>query len=487
MNMFEAASTYGYTQNGALTYSTTLNKCLDLFSMGGAMRNVSEATITDLVKAAYEEDNVTCLCVLFYLRDIREGMGEKRIFKVALRYLIDNYLTSQENKNILISACIEFGYWKEVFDIFTFDEYKDYVKNVYNQHVKEDKYDMMEKYLPSISSKKNALAEKIASYLGLTPKQYRKYLSKARTSLNIVERNLCARTYSNINYSQVPSRAGLIYRNAFIRNDNDRYREFLSKVKKGEVKVNTRTLYPYEIVKKYVDINSYIDLKTTDYNELLEVLWKNLKDYTDNKNNIVVVDVSGSMESPNYLPISISTSLGIYFAERNKGIFHNNMITFSDNPNFISFEDKDNLRTRIMKTFKAPWGMSTNLQAVFDLILNSCVREKVPQEEMPATIYVISDMEFNEACSRNNKTNFEEIDRKFREAGYKRPNLVFWNVNSYGKNVPVRQDENGVALVSGASPSIFQMIISGDINPLKMMKETVLKERYTKYVDSLIG
>lgn len=478
MNMFEAASNYTFTENGALTYSTSQSKCLDLFAMGGALRNRTSLEIIELIDNAWYENPYMCLCVLFYLRDIREGQGERRTFQIAIRHIVDKYLTSQEEKEILIKACIEFGYWKDVFTIFTFDEYKGYVKETYNSHVSEDKYDLMEKYLPSISSKKNALAEKIGAYLGLSPKQYRKYLSKARSSINVVEKNLCAKDYSKIIYSEVPSKASLIYKDAFKRNDSVRYEEFLNQVKNKTSKINTGALFPYEIIRKYIKRN------TSD--DSLEVMWSNLKDYTNNENNIAVVDVSGSMTCPDYLPLSVAISLGIYFAERNKGIFHNKMITFSKKPSFISFEDEDNLFTRINKTAQANWGMNTDLQAVFDLILTACVREKVPQNEIARTIYIISDMELDVACRDNKKTNFEEIDRKFREAGYERPNLVFWNVNSVQNNLPVKKDENGTALVSGCSPSIFEMAMSNDMNPIKIMEDTVLKERYKKFADYLV-
>ena len=476
MNMFEAAKSYNFTENGALTYSTTLDACLDLFAMGGALRTRPEDEIIDLIDKAYKENPIYCLCILFYLRDIRGGQGEKRVFRTGIKYLTKKY---NLDINKILEICVELGSWKDIFDSFTFDEYKDFVKKNYEIHVKENKYDLMEKWMPTISSSKNALAEKIAAYLGLTPRLYRKYLSKARSYLKVVERDIAAKTYSNIDYSHVPSRAGLLYRHAFMRHDGDRYREYLNQVSSDEKKINVGTLYPYDVVKKY--------LMGGNQEDSLEVMWKNLEDYTNNENNLVVADVSGSMTIDNYQPLSVAVSLGIYFAERNKGIFHNNLITFSQRPSFITFEDSDNLYERVHKVAKAEWGMNTNLQAVFDLVLNACVREKVPQDLCPKTIYIISDMELDVACRDNKRTNFEEIDRKFREAGYERPNLVFWNVASRQNNVPVRKDENGTALVSGCSPSIFKMAMTKDMNPIKMMEEIILKDRYLDYAKELVS
>lgn len=481
MDLFTAVDNYGYTENGALTYKSTLNANLDLFAMGGALRSRSENDIIDLVDKAYKEDPKTCIAILLYLRDIRGGMGEKRVFRTAISYLINKV-----NNKALMDATIEVGSWKDIFEAFPFDIYAPYVKEVYESHVANNLVTLMEKWMPSIGGKHNKIAEKLASYLGLTTKQYRKYLSKSRATLNIVETKLCEKNYTSIEYDKIPSRASLIYRNAFHRNDNLRYTEYLREVASGKKKINTGTLYPYEIIRPIVN-------KTTDYplielNEVfiddidaLEAAWNNLPPiHNEGNRSIVVADVSGSMHGT---PMCIAISLGMMFAAQNKGIFHNKLITFSANPSFITFEDDDDLVQRIFKIAKANWGMNTNLQAVFDLVLRAAVENNLPEEEMPKTIYLVSDMEFD-ICARG-RTNFEDIKDKYKNAGYEMPTIVFWNVNSRQNNVPVRYNENKVALVSGASPNIFNMMINGDINPMKMMIQTISNERYS-YLTNLI-
>ena len=209
-------------------------------------------------------------------------------------------------------------------------------------------------------------------------------------------------------------------------------------------------------------------------------MWKNLPPL-DVKNGraLAVVDVSGSMYG---LPICVATSLGILFAQNNPEPFHNKIITFSAHPNFITFKDEDSLQQKLKTILKANWDMNTDLQAVFNLILKTAVEYNLPESEMPATLYIISDMEFDEACSNRYgsapKTNFEAIDEKYREAGYKRPTLVFWNVNSHQNNVPVKQDEKGTVLVSGCSPNVFKMALSNEVNPIIFMNQTVNTERY---------
>lgn len=481
MDLFTAVDNYGYTENGALTYKSTLNANLDLFAMGGALRSRSENDIIDLVDKAYKEDPKTCIAILLYLRDIRGGMGEKRVFRTAISYLINKV-----NNKALMDATIEVGSWKDIFEAFPFDIYTPYVKEVYESHVATNLVTLMEKWMPSIGGKYNKTAEKLASYLGLTPKQYRKYLSKSRANLNIVETKLCEKNYTSIEYDKIPSRASLIYRNAFYRNDNSRYTEYLRDVASGKKKINTDTLYPYEIIRPIVNkINNYPPFETDeiiiDDIDTLEAAWNNLPSiHNEGNRSIVVADVSGSMYGT---PICIAISLGMMFAEQNKGIFHNKLITFSANPNFITFEDDDDLIRKISKIANANWGMNTNLQAIFDLILRAAVENNLLEEEMPKTIYLVSDMEFD-SCTRG-RTNFEDIKDKYKNAGYEMPTIVFWNVNSRQNNVPVRYNENKVALVSGASPNIFSMVINGDINPMKMLIQTVSNERYS-YLTNLI-
>lgn len=475
MDLFTAANNYTRTENGALTYKSSFNKNLDLFFLGGAARKYDMIQIRSLVADAWNEDPKTCLKVLLFLRDIREGAGEKRIYREAM-----NYILPKVDKRTLIEATIEMGSWKDVFQFLPLDAYKDFVKERYEEHVKTQSYDLMEKYMPSIGGKWNSVAEQLAKHLGLTPKEYRKYLSKARASLKVVERNLCAKTYEEIDYSKLPSQAGLRYRNAFMNHDGERYKEYLNEVTSGKKKMNTSTLAPYEILKPLIMKAIQHRYKEAD-NVVIETAWNEFtKKIIPAKRGIVVADVSGSMC---YDPLCISVSLGMFYAQCNNGIFHNKLITFSQNPNFITFEDSDSLEDKIDKIVSADWGMNTDLEAVFDLILKTAVEYHLPESEMPEVVYIVSDMELDICTS--DSTNFEYIKKLYKESGYEMPTLVFWNVNSHGRNVPVKSDENNTILLSGASANLFNIAVNGNINPLEIMMKTI--QKYDDWALRIIG
>ena len=468
--LYDSANIYDRTLNGAMTYNTSTKKALDLFSLGGALRNRPEKEVSDLILKAYDENALDTIRVLLYLRDVRFGQGERRVYEIGVKAL-----KSKLNVNSLIEATIEIGYWRDVFNFFSFEEYMPLVKERYESHIKEDKYDLMEKWMPSVGGSKNKLANRIASYLGLTSKQYRKYLSKARSKIDVVEVKMCANKWDNIEYSHVPSKAGFNYRDAFNKHDGERYSKYLKAVASGEKSINVKDLYPYEITGKYLD--------GSRRDEALEVMWKNLPDYTKGDNAIVVADTSGSMWG---MPMNIATSLAIYFAEHNKGLFHNEYITFSTQPKFMKFKDDDSLYDKVEYMKATSIVADTNIRRVFELILKAGKDNNLPQSEMPSTIYIVSDMEFNYAvCDRN--TNLEEIKELYAESNYVMPNLVFWNVNSWKDTIPCKYDERGVALVSGASPSLFKMAMSNDMNPEKFMYSVIDVERYNTLAEKIMN
>lgn len=329
------------------------------------------------------------------------------------------------------------------------------------------------KWMPSenTSSKETRrLAKVLRTYLGLSSKEYRQTLSHMRNKTGVVEPLMCAKEWSAIEYSHVPSKAALTYKDAFRKHDQVRYEGFLESVKKGETKINASTLYPYEIVEKVFK---------GDSSDTLDVLWDALPDYIgENKHNgIVVADVSGSMKGR---PMAVSISLAMYFAERNKGQFKNTFLTFSDNPT-LQKVNGNNIREKVLNLSRADWGMSTNLQSIFNLILTTGIKHNVPQNEMPDTIYIVSDMEMNCACGGN--TNYNIIRAKYEAAGYKQPNLVFWNVNARNSQSPITKDDKGTCLVSGCSPSILKTLLSGKvISPIDVMLETINSDRYQSVV-----
>lgn len=457
MDLFTAINdNYTYTQNGAITHKSSSDACVDLFGVGAALRTQPKERIIKLVDASAKQDLYKTIQILTYLRDIRGGQGERRVYQIGM-----NYLKNKLNIENLIKHTVEYGSWKDVFKMFTLSEYGPYVKKYYKEHAASNYYDLMEKYMPSIGGKRNKEAEALAAYLGLSPRNYRKYLSKARSSINIVEQKMCAKKWDEIDYSKVPSRASILYSNAFQNQDNDRYREYLNSVSRGTSKLNASVLYPYEIIEKAaIDPDGKYDL-----------FWKNLKQYNcPNENAIVVADVSGSMC---WRPLGVALSLAFYLAEHNTGIFKDKFITFSEKPHFEIIEG-NTLHDKIRNAVEADWCSNTNLQAIFDLILRAAIENNLPESEMIKNLYIVSDMEFD-SCVSDNETNFEAIDRKYRKAGYKRPNIIFWNVDSKQNNVPVKTTDNGVALVSGCSPQIFEMALTDDLDPTKFMDTVISK------------
>jgi len=350
-----------------------------------------------------------------------------------------------------------------------------------SRQMDDTKLSLCAKWCPSIntSSKETRfLAHRFAKAFGVTPAKYRKTLSALRSRLNLVEKMMSAGEWNNINFEHVPSKANLLYRKAFSRHQPDRYTAFIKAVQKGDAKINAGTIYPYEIVR---------DALTADeQSDTLDALWKALPDYTAENphNGLVVCDTSGSMMSQygaDIAPIWVSVSLAIYFAQRTKGAFHNYFLSFNTDSELIKIRS-ENITSAAREVARAKWGGSTNLQSAFDNILTAALEGKVPQSDLPDTVYVISDMELDEACC-GNKTNFEVIKEKYKKAGYKMPRLVFWNVAARNDQSPVKFDERGTALVSGCSPSIFKTVLSGkNVTPYQVMLDTINVERYSSVV-----
>lgn len=470
----ENETNWTVTENNAVTPRTTKSAVLDFFSLGGAMRNRDANSINQVFSLAFAEDRLLALKCLAYLRDIRGGQGERKTFRTVLNFLGQNY-PEIVSKNL--KAFVEYGRWDDLFVLFNTPVQEDVLKLVKTQlnkdlkAGKEDSISLISKWLPSenTSSKETVAQAKIVrKFLKWDSKKYRKVLSTLRKKIDIVERKMCANQWGKIDYPAVPSRASLIYRKAFGKHDQERYAKYLSNVEKGKEKINASTLYPYDIVERA--FTSYSTDKT------LDLQWKALPDYCkDNPNSrgIVVADVSGSMTGR---PMNVAISLAMYFAERNQGVFKDCFITFSANPQLQKVSGKD-ICEKVRNLSNADWGMNTNVQAVFDLILNTALKNKIKESEMPNAIYIISDFQFDQATTCNSKDNYHVIREKYAQAGYKVPVLIFWNVRGDNNNQPVTRDEIGARLVSGCSPVIFKTVLSG-ATPYETMLNTLNQKRY---------
>lgn len=303
------------------------------------------------------------------------------------------------------------------------------------------------------------------------------------------------RQWSRIDYQRVPSRANLIYNNAFLRHDEIRRREFLAKLENGEAKINAGTLFPHDIVHRYMN-NSVWYQKLMSYDATLEELWKNLPDTVNgNGNTIVVADGSGSMMEPinpkgGTSALDVANALAIYFAERSSGQFKDQYITFSANPRLVDLHRGKTLHDKLKIAMSHNEMANTNVEAVFDLILTTAVNHRMEQSELPANVLIISDMEFD-TCARSSSRDrmtsrlFSVIEEKYKNAGYKLPRLVFWNVNSRSRTIPIKENEMGVALVSGFSVNVVNMVMSGELDPYRCLLEAVNTERYQPVEDAV--
>lgn len=442
------------TANGAVTNSTSLNYCLDMFFLAGASRNMTEGDIKTIFSKAYFENKEVALKVLFWARDIRGGAGERRFFRYCMEYLRE---ASMDEFDQLMIHVPEYGYWKDVFSIEKPDRNNlDWI----SRQLVEKKNSLLAKWFP----RKGPWFVALHKYMVITPKELRTILVKLT---NVVETQMCAKRWSDVNYSHVPSLAMNRYRNAFYRNDEERWTQFITDVSEGTAKINASAIFPHQL---------YQAINKGDNPEAVEAQWYALPDYMkDTTERILpVCDVSGSMEG---LPMDVSVSLGLYISERNRGIFKDAFITFSAYPQLEYLNGTLSQRMRQLRG--ADWGMNTDLHAVFDLVLNRAVEANLPESEMPTKILIISDMEFDQAEA--GKTNFDMIKALYSRKGYKMPQVVFWNVNGRMGNVPATVADNNVGLVSGFSPSILKSVLKGDIySPEQLMLDTVMTERYKR-------
>lgn len=485
LNELKASTNFGYTENGAIKYLSTLNPVLDMFAFGGAYRTRSTSDRILLFKNAYEVDPMLAIKCLFYLRDVRGGMGERKFFREVFHWL------SKEGVEVakrLVPFIAEYGRWDDILystvDTPVFEEALKIVKFQLALDMECTTPSLLAKWLPSCNASSRVTKEmgnKVRKYLGMTYKEYRKTLSVLRSRINIVEKLMSENRWDEIEFDKIPSVAGLKYKNAFARRDilAKKYETF---AKDNNTTVNADTLYPYDIAHKVFTTNKDNDVDRA----MLQKYWDNLPNYYGNneENGIAIVDTSGSMWGK---PIEAAVSLGAYIAEKAHGPFANHFITFSSDPHLVKFEGVD-IYDKFQRCKRADWGMSTNLEAVFNLLLETAKSNNTKVEDMPTRLYIFSDMEFNqclEGCSYWNTSQSvarekimsltENMDLKWREAGYKLPEIIFWNLNARNDNIPALG--NKFSYVSGLSPVMIETILGGK-SGVELMLEKLNSDRY---------
>lgn len=492
-DLLEKGSNQAYTANGALSHASTLDRVLDLFSRGGSMRNSAEREKVSLIRSALSSDVLTAFKAIFYIGDIRGGAGERDMFLTALKVLADEH---SEKLSAIVDLIPFYSRWDYVYALVgtkAEESVKELIRKEYATVLETGEPSLMFKWLKSTnasSKETNRLGRWTAKVLGFENDYkgihaYQKMLSTQRAKLTnaVVERLMSAGRFEDIDYSKIPAQAGLRYKTAFYKRDEVRYAAFVEAVARGEKKVNAGTLNPHDIVGRY---GSFYGRKL---DQVLENAWKALPNYIKNGENVITVcDTSGSMSTGagkgSVTVRDVANALSIYCAERLTGVFANKVISFSSKAKFFDL-GTGSLMSKINVLERNSIVDSTNIQSVFDLILSTAISHHIPVEELPTKVIIISDMQFDAGCYDNNSTNLEVIRAKYAQAGYPMPQLVYWNVNSYGDS-PATKYDKGVAMISGFATTIIGDILEGEIlDPVRSMLKVLNGPRYMPIEEKL--
>ena len=464
---------------GSLYYNSSLDYNLDLFCKLSRYNPTDELIRT--FKNAIEENKELALANLLYLLDIREGKGERLIFKTLFKYLCEY----EKDLSLAILPFIgELGRWDYCLvglDTLIDNEVVALIKKQLDEDLSSENPSLLAKWLPSIRThgKNNKQAKMLVKKLGISEKEYRNILKTLRSRINIVESNLTNKKYEKIDFEKVPTKAMLKYKDFFKNNLNERYKEYLNDVAEGDKKINTKGLYCYEIVRQILLKQESL---TDEESLLFDDMWNNQRDFLNgyDKNLLVMADTSGSMTFPNCLPIANSIGLALYIAERNKGAFKDYFLTFSMKPKLVKVTGKT-IADKIDNV--EPIVDDTNIDECFKLLLDTYKEKNITEKDMVEEIIIISDMEFDSGCHTENGTNFEGWKKNFEEAGYKLPKIIFWNVAAFIQGVPVTKYDKDVAIVSGFNTSILENITNiENIDPIKIMICTL--EKYVKLLST---
>lgn len=446
------------TYNDMKTLQSSTDPIVDLFFLIGASRNKN---ITPEFEKAFQHDREKALRILLWARDIREGAGERQTFKLILKHIAQFHPDEIEH---LIPYIPEFGRWDDLLVLVELDSpIREFtIKTIINAII--NKRDALcAKWMP----RQGKLAKTLQEYANMSPKTWRKTLVELT---KVVETLMCANKWNEIEFGKLPSIASARYQKAFGRHAHEQYTQYIEALKKGEDKINASAIYPYQVIQS---------IKSGNY-DVAKAQWEALPNYTQNALLLPMVDVSGSMAGVSLgkstTALDVAVSLGLYLSDKNKGPFKDAFLTFSGNSTLQIL--KGDIIAKCNQLQKAEWGMNTNLHRALETVLHIATYNKLPGEDMPQYILILSDMEFD-SCINFDDTAFEMINRKFKAANYNMPNIIFWNLRGRSGNCPVSFKENGTALVSGFSPSILRSILKAElITPLDIMLQTIMVERY---------
>ena len=498
MNSFVKANLHNnsYTKNYMPTNSSSNDPLVDFFFICGASRNMPEEDIITIFNEAYQKDSTIALRLLFWARDIEQGLGERRIFRIIINWL---------NESVLKNLLKEENFINNIVRV-------DDIVYLANQFVLTKRYELADKiivFLFELLKNKN-IQSIVAKWMPRKKSQYKELVKYMRSNgfinsyseyrhkivslTNVVEQKMSANKWDSIELEKVPSLAMKKYKQAF--NRHGILESYVKKVVNEEAKVNAKRLFPYDIVRevliKYLNIldstytNNIYNSEIENLNiqrQLLNEQWKSLKELDDLPKEfqvIPIIDVSGSMLIPKYLPISIALGLGLYMAENNPNKdFRNYFLTFSNYPKFQKIIGSD-IVEKVKNALNSDWGMSTNLELAFNCILKKAKNDNVPPEEMPTHILILSDMEFNMSVKNPDNNAYEMIRREYESAGYNMPTVIYWNLNGRIGNVPALASDKHTLLISGASQNVINFVLKkGYEDMMQLILEITENFRYS--------
>ena len=483
MNFAEAAKQNALltrTENGAVALNTTGDARLDLYGTIGSLRTSEKERIHRLFSEAWKMDPLFATRIAFYARDVRGGLGERQTFRTLIRYMAAYHPEALRLNLDLIGV---YGRYDDLYALIG-TPMEDEMWAAMKAQFEEDRRNLAEGNAVSLLAKwiKTADASSEATKklgiltarkLGYSVYEFKRLVRAMRKRIGIVESLMSAGRWDEIRYAAVPSRAMMIYRNAFLEHDKERYNLFIRKAVNGDETIHSETLYPYDIVEKILRMG-WGGYSITD-NLVLEAQWRQLPDYVEKGSNaLVIADTSGSMRGR---PLATSVGLAVYFAERNTGAYHNMFMSFSGTSR-IQVLKGDTLAQKISSMNMSDWQSNTNLQAAFMHVLEIAVRNHVSPEDMPKSLIVISDMEID-YCGDRDWTFYEMMSQKFTDNGYRIPNIIFWNVASRHDVFHADKKRTGVQLVSGQSAAVFRQVMKCvGMNPVEAMEKVINSERY---------
>lgn len=508
----EVRSDLGYTENGALAYNTTGSALLDFDFNTSSVRAKTPAEIAEDFTKAFYENKELAMRYMFFMGDIREGKGERHAFNSLLTFL------DKEKPELLadvLDLIPEYGRWDEVVNLIDGncgEAALKLIKDQLEEDLDSEHPSLLGKWLPSINASSDETrrkAHKILKYLGYDYKTYRKTLSGLRDKLNVVEKALAEKDTKKLDEMQesLTSKQNFKYSKALMRNIPEERKKYFERVLKGEANFNVNVLEPHEIYYRY-RTESSSSYRHVAEDLSYEAMWKMLPNKVqDGKGVLVVRDGSGSMTCG--IPgtnkgeiLDVASALTVYFAEHAQGGFHDKFITFSSRPQVIDLSGCDTLADKMNYLYRFNDCSNTDVKSVFDLVLKTAKNNNMSQEELPNSILIVSDMQFDSALEGGlNETLFDTIRKEYEEAGYKLPRLIFWNVDSRGTTIPVIKNELGLVLLSGYSKNIMDMICADEfekevvkedgtvekvqLSPLEILVNKVMSERYDAVSDAI--